>query len=285
MLASRILSLLQQTTRLISISVVSTIPILVIMVGIFMRSTCQSLAQKTTAFLPEGPTIMLDSLFRPNAQYPFDRKFWIEMPLPSDGRLQYFSMTPINGRGEVDIKQKDRRKFLRLMYPEPASLDSMLRNPFFSLSNIRKRGYGLLFDIPKDKTTAGKTKLTLPVLPLDPNREYKLTLFGTDQLMAEQYIDIVRKVLSSKDKLASGDVMAAHVLMHEAEIDYFKSSSEFRSRSSFDPTSFQQYISELTAFRFTITPATSPKSTIKEYSLFITSKNDAPVADDFAAEG
>ncbi|HEX8349358.1 MAG TPA: hypothetical protein VF598_05310, partial [Hymenobacter sp.] len=171
--------------------------LLVLLCAVSFHSRAQYFVNASSAPCPHGDPVKADTIFySPTKAFPFDRCFHLSYTLPGRVTVTHFSILPVDQQGNPKIRRRDRRVFLRSGWRAgKGRRDARRANKF---EDFRKGLTTRLFTRIDSVVKAGRTELILEVPPLDPGREYQITLFAKDYDAAANLLEVGRLVFQSQ---------------------------------------------------------------------------------------
>ena len=124
--------------------------------------------------------ISMDTIFySPDETMPFDKSFYLRYILKGAHEITYFTISPVNRDGDVRNRRRDRRVFIRSGWSTSKDRRHFKRlYPYNTFRHMEQVRFFTAIDQHVETVKTSKnTIITLKVSPLDPNRNYRITLF------------------------------------------------------------------------------------------------------------
>ena len=190
---------------------------------------------------PGGNDVKLDTLtFTPDKAMPFDRCFYLRITLPGVQSVTQFGITPIDKRGNPKARRRDYRVFRRSAFPSRQQRHTFVK--LQSYSEFKIEPLKRIFTGVTTTLTAKSTEVVLRVPPLDPGREYRITLIGNDDIALKEVLEISELIIKSKR-------IADPSLLSQAKQKHLASSTKSNNHPiGLRATSFDEYGTQLTSF-------------------------------------
>jgi hypothetical protein len=213
---------------------------------------CQSIAsgQNTNddAYCPTtGEVIVLDTIsYSANKAMPFDRCFFLKYTFTGDDIVKHFAVTPIDKKGKTDFNKRDYLIFSRTLHEGRAARREFRKD--YKFEEFKTTPYSLVFDRITPIKKGKKTIYLLQVPPLDPGREYRITLFAKDHTIADNLMAIGAAIGQLESKTIM-PVTSPVTTMQELALQH-RLSKVGRS-DAFTPETFESLIDLLYQFDLT----------------------------------
>ena len=226
-------------------------------------------------YCPEGEGVEADTiLYTHNKAMPFDRCFTLKYVLKGEHEIKYFTINPIDKYGNVKIRKRDYRVFLKSGYPDKekrkqAAESLRLEKRKQAADNLplnkRQPIISRLHKVSKSIMKGKNTEVILKVPPLDPGRNYKITLISNDLKAVEDLFEVGELIFKSELDSVKADSLRAEAIMHHNQ-------SLYQRDTNFHSESLENFQKHLYSFKiiFNHPNETNQDTKDKNYRIFFT---------------
>jgi len=142
-----------------------------------------------------GKNVEIDTVvYAPKASIPFDRCFYLKYTFTKPVEVKGFKIIPIDEDGKVAYRRRDKRAYLRVFYEGDRKGKKRERKRY--KGNFENFSVATLHENSHSPKTKSKTVL-LNIPPLDPNRLYRIELYGHDNEAYKKLVQVGTLLFSS----------------------------------------------------------------------------------------
>jgi len=218
---------------------------------------------------PEGEGIVADTIFYShNKAMPIDRCFNLKYTLKGNHQIKYFAINPIDKYGNVKVRKRDYRVFIKSGWPDSLREQIEEKIPY---DTFKIQPYHRLHEITKVTVKGANTEVILKVPPLDPGREYTITLISKDSKAATDLFDVGELMFKSEIEFISrGEIKPSNADAIRAEAAMKHHQSLYPRDIKFEKESFIEFQKFLYTFNIIINQYVNPDTTKinKEFRIF-----------------
>lgn len=157
---------------------------------LFILLTINSKAQNSSTIqtLPDAAAVTLDTLFyTPDKPLPFDRFFTVKLSLPGTVTVNGYIVTPIDHNGKRKVTRRDYNLYTWSLSENRRELKKTRRMLTWQNFKQSSRDNAVILNDYVCYPAGKRTGIELKIPPLDPGREYKISIIITDQKVFEKF--------------------------------------------------------------------------------------------------